>query len=268
MIELAEKLNLDVTLVKKLKKLSDEKDKRVERVAENCFKNGFSCLDAESDIMRLAVILKCAEKLKEKYDYYGISEDIYYDTLSDIKIWCDKNNNKGLLNYRWIKNHISFRLFKLGRLQFQFYECKNKTLFYNKLPFEYGEKLIYIHVPEGEKLQKEKCIDSIRCANEFFKKYFPDYNYRFYFCESWLLFDGNRNFMPDSSNIMQFASLFEHAYSINFDKQAIERIFGKRRWFIKNYPEKTSLQKRTKQYLKEKGTLGLGVGTIDKSTVV
>ena len=59
-------------------------------------------------------------KLKEKYDYYGISEDIYYDTLSDIKIWCDKNNNKGLLNYRWIKNHVSFQLFRLGRLQFQF----------------------------------------------------------------------------------------------------------------------------------------------------
>ena len=33
----------------------------------------------------------------------GISEKIYYDTMSDIKIWCKRNGNKGLKNYRWLK---------------------------------------------------------------------------------------------------------------------------------------------------------------------
>ncbi len=86
-----------------------------------------------SDIMRLAAALKASEFTFEKYRAKGIDETIFYDTLSDIGIWCRENDNKGLKNYQWIKNHVSFELFKLGRLQFQIYKCKNATLNYSKL---------------------------------------------------------------------------------------------------------------------------------------
>jgi negative regulator of flagellin synthesis FlgM len=54
--------------------------------------------------------------------------------------------------------------------------------------------------------------------------------------------------MKADSNILKFSSMFNHAYSIKIDEQAIERIFGKRQLFKKNYPENTSLQKSAKAY--------------------
>lgn len=261
MLELAKKINLSFNLIKRLEKVQSAD---VDRLAESCLKTGFYVLKKESDLMRLAVILKLAVLVKEKYTHFGIDEKIYYDTMSDIRIWCEHNGNKGLKNFGWLKNHVTFELFRLGRLQFQLYECKNRTLCYKKLPFDYGEKLIYVHVPEGEKLVKEKCIESIKLAENFFNTYFSDYTYKYYFCESWLLFDGNRFFMHENSNIISFMSLFEHCYSVKIEEQAIERIFGKRRIIKKAYPENTSLQKRAKKYIIDGNRLGFGVGVIKR----
>ena len=265
MLTLAEKLSLDYSLVRALKKLNDTSADKIRRLAEKCSGGDFSSLKKQSDLMRLAVILCCAVKVHERYKEKGISDEIYYHTMSDIKIWCENNGNKGLKQYGWLKNHVSFNLFRLGRLQFQLYECKNKTLLYHKLPFSYGENLIYIHIPQGEKLEKEKCTDSINMAQEFFREYFPDYTYNYYFCESWLLYEGNRDFMHKDSNILSFMSLFDIRYSVKYPEQAIERIFGKRQLFKKNYPENTDLQKRAKQFMMGGGRLGVGVGIIRNS---
>ena len=264
MTELALKLKLSENLIAKLNNLTTEELNKVSLCADRCSFGDFSCLKKEKDIIRLAVILRLAIKVKEKYTDAGIDEKIYYDTMSDIKIWCENNKNKGLHNYGWLKNHVCFQLFRLGRLQFQIYECKNKTLNYKKLPFSYSENLVYVHIPQGDKLLKENCIESFRYADEFFKKYFPDYKYRFYFSESWLLFENNRDFMSPDSNIIAFSSLFIHCYSVKIDSQAIERIFGKRRLFIKNYPEETSLQKRAKEYMLKGGKLGAGIAVRSK----
>ena len=260
MIELAKKLTLNNSLIEKLRLLSGKELKRIDTCFEKCSRGDFSCLKKESDIIRLAVILKCAVKVKEKYQKAGVSDKIYYDTMSDIKIWCENNGNKGIKEYGWLKNHVSFELFRLGRLQFQLYECKNRTLFYNKLPFSYGEKLVYVHIPQGEKLLKENCLASFTQAKDFFNKYFPDYKYKYYFCESWLLYEGNRDFMDESSNIISFMSLFDIRYSIKYPQQALERIFGKKYFFKSSYPENTKLQKSAKAYMLRGGRLGVGVG--------
>lgn len=265
MISLAKRIGLDESLIKRLGQLTEKENTRITLCTEKCVRGDFSCLKKENDIIRLAVILHLAVKVKEKYSAAGISDEIYYDTMSDIRIWCENNQNKGLKNYGWLKNHVCFELFRIGRLQFQLFECKSKALRYDKLPFERGEKVVYIHIPQGEKLIKEKCIDSIKRAGGFFGKFFPDYEYSYYFTESWLLFEGNRDFMAPDSNILAFASLYTHCYSMKIDVQAIDRIFGKRQLFKKNYPENTSLQKRAKQYMLKGNRMGAGTGVIDKN---
>ena len=132
------------------------------------------------------------------------------------------------------------------------------------LAFDYGEKLVYIHIPTGEKLNYVKCVESIELSKRFFKQLFPEYEYRYYFCESWLLFENNRDFMSAGSNIVSFMSLFDIRYSVGIDKQAIERIYGKRCIFKKNYPEKTALQLSAKKYMQSGKNLGIGVGVIAK----
>lgn len=260
LINLAVKIGLCDELVKRLETLDAEK---INKLSDICLDKGFNILERYNHLTRLAVILTLAVRIKERYEKAGISDEVYYDTMSDIKIWCEHNANRGLKNYGWLKNHVSLELFRIGRLQFQLYECKNKTLLYNKLPFSYGEKLIYIHIPEGEKLEKDKCLESLKKADEFFKVYFPTHDYRYYFCESWLLYEGNRKFMSRDSNIVAFMSLFRLCYSMSVDVQAIERIYGKRRLIKSRYAENTDLQKRAKQHMLKGGRLGIGIGIIE-----
>ena len=259
MIDLAKRIGLDESVITALKSLIDNKKPSIDTLSDKCMTKGFHILKGKSPMMALAVILKLAVDVKTKYDEAGIDEKIYYDTMSDIKIWCEKTDNKGIKEYMWLRNHVRFELFRLGRLQFQIYPCKNKALPYNKLPFKYGDNLINIHIPEGEKLDTDKCKESFQMAKDFFVEYFPDYKYDYYICESWLMFEGNRDFMKKDSNIVKFMDMFDICYSVKIDMQAIERIYGKRKCFKKNYAENTDLQRRAKAYMLEGNKLGIGI---------
>ena len=260
MTDLAEKIGLQPSVIRELKALSESKRELINKLSDKCISKGFHILKGKSPMIALAVILKLAADVKARYDRAGIDEKIYYDTMSDIKIWCEKTDNKGIKEYMWLRNHVKFELFRLGRLQFQLYECKNKTLLYKKLPFSRGDKLINVHIPEGERLDETKCLESFAAAERFFSEFFPGHKYKYYLCESWLLFEGNRDFMKDDSNIVKFMNMFEHCYSVKIDAQAIERIYGKRKLFKKNYPENTDLQRRAKDYMLKGNKLGIGVG--------
>lgn len=259
MINLAKKIGLHESVIREIESLIRDKKQSIDKIADKCMTKGFHILRGKSPIMALAVILKLAVDVKTKYDEAGIDEKIYYDTMSDIKIWCEKADNKGIREYMWLRNHVKFELFRLGRLQFQLYPCKNKTLLYGKLPFSYGDNLINVHIPEGEKLDNNRCIESFESAKAFFAEFFPDYKYDYYLCESWLLFEGNRDFMKEESNIVKFMDMFEICYSLKVDVQAIERIYGKRKLLKRNYSENTDLQRRAKRYMMNGNKLGAGI---------
>ena len=267
MNELINKIGLDETLEKEVSRLIKEKEQKINLLADKCEKHGFNALSNQNDLTRLAVCLKYAERTKEKYDALNIDEKIFYDTMSDIRIWCENNDNKGMRNFRWIKNHLCFELFRLGRLQFQLYTCNNPSYDYSLLPFDKGEKVIFIHIPQGERLNYSDCVSSLKAANEFFAAYFENYEYRFYICESWLLYEDNYLFMKPGSNILQFQSLFDIAMSKSDDRQTIERIFGKRRLLKSRYPERTELQRSAKKFMQNGNKAGIGLGIIDKEEI-
>lgn len=259
--DMLQRLGLEKALEQEVLDMLRAQDNKLQILADQWFE-GNDCLKTEPDIVRLAVIVKCLEKTKADYARLNIEDAVFYDTMSDIRIWCENNGNRGLNNDRWLNAHIKGQLFRLGRLQYQLYTCDNQTLDYSRLPFNRGEHVIYIHIPQGEKLLYADCMASISRAKAFFKIHFPDYNYKFFFCESWLLFEGNAAFMKPDGNIMQFASLFDLSYSVLDDKQAIERIFGQSQQKAADYPERTTLQRAAKQYMLNGHKLGIGIGTI------
>ena len=73
--------------------------------------------------------------------------------------------------------------------------------------------------------------------------------------------------MKPSCNILQFQSLFDIVMSTRDDKQAIERIFGKRHLIKKFYPENTSLQSSAKHFMLDGNRLGIGLGIINKDEI-
>ncbi len=265
--DLLKALNLDIGLEQKLIYAFSNNGEKIDRLCRICKEKSFSVLAKENDITRLAVCVRYCEYTREFYNQKGISDEIFYDTVKDISVWCKNNDNKGLKNYSWIKNHLKGELFRIGRLQFQMFQCKNVKLKYDLLPFDFGDNLIYDHIPQGEKLIFSDCVDSLLNAKAFFAKYVPDFEYEFFFCESWLLYNENWQFMKTDCNILQFQSLFDIVYSDDNDSQAVERIFGKRHLLKSKYPENTSLQKSAKKFMLDGNKLGIGIGIIAKDEI-
>jgi hypothetical protein len=265
---LANKINLNSELKNKVLSLV-EKDRAklislCKKADNDNFKSGFT----KNDMIKLAVaLLYSVEFTYPKYQKAVISDEIYFETMKDIAVWCENNNNKGLKNLPWIKNHLNSDLFKIGRLQFQIYKCDNRTLNYDLLPFNFGENLIYVHIPQGEKLVYAECVNSLKNAKSFFGEYFPNYDFDYFFCESWLLYGENWQFMNSSSNILQFSTLFDLVYSVEDDRQAIERIFGKRQLIKSKYQENTALQRSAKRFMQNGGKLGVGIGILFKGDI-
>lgn len=260
------RVGLNSDLIHTVAQFANHREKAVRRHYRKARKN-IAHLYKLSDLMCLAVVLLLMEDTYEEYQRLGIADDVFLDTMRDIDIWCANNKNQGLHNAGWIKNHLQLNLFRLGRLQFQMYTVPSMLPYASVLPCKGKAQVVNIHIPQGEKLDKEQCIVSLLEANLFFAKYFPDYTYTYYFCESWLLYDKNREFMEENSNILRFQSLFDIVYSKANDSQAIERIFGKRKLWKQQYAEQTSLQCRAKQYMLSGGNLGFGVGVISKDDV-
>lgn len=265
---LANKINLNSELKNKVLSLVKKDRAKLISLCKKADNDNFKSVFAKNDMVKLAVaLLYSVEFTYPKYQKAVISDEIYFETMKDIAVWCENNNNKGLKNLPWIKNHLNFELFKIGRLQFQIYKCDNRTLNYDLLPFNFGENLIYVHIPQGEKLVYAECVNSLKNAKSFFGEYFPNYDFDYFFCESWLLYGENWQFMNSSSNILQFSSLFDLVYSVEDDRQAIERIFGKRKIIKSKYEEKTTLQRNAKRFMQNGGKLGVGIGILFKGDI-
>lgn len=265
---LANKINLNSELKNKVLSLVERDRAKLISLCKKADNDNFKSVFAKNDMIKLAVaLLYSVEFTYPKYQKAVISDEIYFETMKDIAVWCENNNNKGLKNLPWIKNHLNFDLFKIGRLQFQIYKCDNRTLNYDLLPFNFGENLIYVHIPQGEKLVYAECVNSLKNAKSFFGEYFPNYDFDYFFCESWLLYGENWQFMNSSSNILQFSTLFDLVYSVEDDRQAIERIFGKRKIIKSKYEEKTTLQRNAKRFMQNGGKLGVGIGILNKNDI-
>ena len=88
--------------------------------------------------------------LKDKYSAYGIPDNVLIDTVSDIPIWmnhCMRFTGKwGMVDIGWLKNHFSFQLFRLGRIQF-----KAAPSAINARVYKSGTGSVIALAPEGMK---------------------------------------------------------------------------------------------------------------------
>lgn len=229
--------------------------------------NTLNCQSNFSQEKKLALALYNLPYVKAQYEKKGISDFIFYATMYDIKIWADryfkKSGKIGLENYDWIKHHLDLNLFRIGRLQYQF--AKIKFPYYIgikgliKADFLCGNCL-YLHIPEGEKLNYDACVESLENATTFFKSHYPNYKYKGIICQSWLLYKNNSFFMDEDSNIIKFQNLFNIVANSRNSTQAKERIFEYD--YDKNNP--TTLQKTLLNLQDKSNVLGEGFGFVKK----
>ena len=257
--EICKKIQLDEKLCEKALAWASENENFCRKFMPLLLKGKSNFARNLNGIQKLALTLSCLPSVYEAYAKKGIDEKIFTDTFSDIKIWCDnafeQYGEEGLVNIHWIAKHLSMKIFRIGRLQYEFSRflilphAKLKDVF--KCPYKLGEKCITLHIPQGEKLDTDKCLSSLQEANAFFEKHYPDYKYRCYTVITWLVNPELQTVLGDDSNIVRFGKLFNILGYVPDNDMNERRIFGYKK-DRENYSPKNALQAYTLSRIQKK----------------
>ena len=98
------------------------------------------------------------------------------------------------------------KLIRLGRLQFKLEQAIASS---EKFGLQEGDPVIGVHIPQGEPMRMDDVHNAYLLAQEFLPRYFPEHNYKYFTCGSWLLDHHFKDFLKPTSNILKFASEYE-----------------------------------------------------------
>ena len=265
---------------KQIEEYIKKHEKKISRYLKFCYKNRWEVHLKKDDFTKLCLVYAFLPEVKDRYAKKGISDEIFFDTMSDIKIWIndcrDNLHSTGLNELNWIMHHMNLNIFKIGRLQYQkmFYYMPNSYK-KNGEEIKFGDKIWNVHICRGEKLTIEACEKSFYMAQEFIREYFPEYPDNKFMCHSWLLYPTNKEFMPEGSNIIKFPELWDvishredpaSAYRWLFSVRYKNKVMLKNKKKTGSYgcteklPQNTIMQKKGVEYILNGGTLGDGFG--------
>lgn len=196
----------------------------------------------------------------------GIPFEVWRDTFTDLGIWqkaCRRECGvTGLKETAWLENHLRGKIFRLGRLQFapdradgEFVKRVSALNADTGATFSVseGERIYYVHIPEGAPLTTEACDKSFAAAASFFG------GRMLFVCDSWILSPKLRPLLPQSSNLAKFAGRFRIVSEDPSSRSAERYVFGTT-GEPDGYPERTSLQKAVKELLCKGGAVGTAAG--------
>ena len=216
---------------------------------------------ANEDIVWLTVCVMLADTTRDIYLRRGISEDIFYDTMSDITIWVNVSRRDwgtwGIHGqFGWLSNHLRATLFRLGRLQFEIKHFRCDEYKKDRRTVRHGDPVMNIHIPEGESLTREKRFDSYQRAHDFF-------GMDVFVCDTWLFYPRHVEFLQPDSKILDFMSDFDIIDSSEQtgDYGNMWRIYGRR----ENYdpaglPRDTGMRRAYADWLATENKTGSGYG--------
>ena len=210
-------------------------------------------------------LLFLTPQLKKMYSENGISEEIFYDTISDLRYKLDEcrlvHNACGTFVPIWYKGIFEMKIFALGRLQFElnniWFDCKINGKY---IPKE--TKILSVHIPRtGKPLLHELVIDSYNQAKMFFRNEFN--NEIIFVCNSWLLDPWNRTVLNDNSNLAQFFDDFTIVQTGNYkDYSETWRLFDCLYNNPDELPNNSSLRRAYIERIKSRQPTGYGTGVI------
>ena len=218
----------------------------------------------------MVFLMNNTEEMLQKYRERGIDEEIYWDTVADLKyklIECMECEEVcGTFVRGWFKEFFELNRFALGRFQYNYTEVgeNDAHTLSNGYEVKVDDPSLGFHIPSsGVPLTDEVRFDSYRKAHKFFRDFFNS-EYSVFECGSWLLFDKHPEFLPPHSNILKFYNDFTIMRSREKDEfHDGWRIFGKDSDKpIDELPTNNSLQKAYVEWMKAGNKTGDGFGMI------
>ena len=213
----------------------------------------------------MLLFLLLADKLKSRYFEKGISEEIFYNTLFDLRYKLDEcsliHGVFGTSAGWWYAGFFRLQRFALGRLQFEIITIKEDVAL-DGLVVPSGSKAINMHIPRTlTPLDRQETLDSYKLAAEFFSAEFIGGPIIFA-CDSWLLYPWLKEALGENSNIVRFANDFTLYKVGDYEDYALSwRVFDKKfDGDILALPSKTTLQRAFLERIKSGLPIGWGRG--------
>lgn len=212
----------------------------------------------------LVFVLLCSGYLEESYHKKGIPEAMFTNLMKDIKYKLDEcmevHQVFGVFVVSWYDLHLRGELMAFGRLQIHSYTYGDDPFTVFGTEIKAGDKVLNCHIPSSGPLTKEALLDSYRQIYAWY----PEYRIGDVLpirCGSWLLYPEYDEVFACSKNISEFRSHF-NVFSKHEKEEFSDcwRVFGVDAEPVDELPEKTSLQRAFKAYMKKGGTFGSGIG--------
>ena len=199
----------------------------------------------------------------------GVPDDVSWETLADLgrHMWLyrRRTGSAGLDTPWWIGLHFRGALFALGRLQFNPYQLRTGPagpLFWYDASavealgdeFRPGAPVLGAHIPESGPLDPRSVDESLRMAGGFFDTHFPERASRIVTCTSWLLDDQLLNYLPESSNIVQFQRRFTLLPgALDSDNSTLQFVLGRVPIALSELQPRTTLERALVKHIAEGG---------------
>ena len=208
-------------------------------------KSGLSVFTVE-----LLMQLQAAGPLKGIYEEKGYSEDLYWDTVMDLQyklLECHEVYGVwGTVAAEWQSGFFRCEMFQLGRLQ---YEPIGLPIDEYK-GYKKGDRVYNLHIPYCGPMTPEAVMASLMTAHAFFCRELTDGILPVHL-HSWLIYPDHYAVYPEGGNLRKFYDLFDVFEPLEKPKNPyLWRIFGIEK--CEDYatlPQRTSLQRRIKEYL-------------------
>lgn len=217
----------------------------------------------------MLLLMNAAQRCKEDFSATGISEEIFFDTFSDLRckaLECKAIHDVwGTFVAFWYPIFYSLDLLKLGRLEYENSPYPQDTPYtFGNITIKKGDPVKNIHIPSsGEPFNTQARIDSYRRAYEFYKDELNG-GPLICVCHSWLLYPPYKALLSPQSNTLSFMEDF-HIISQDDEKGFGDawRLFGKEaNKPMADWPEDTSMRRAYKDYFLSGGTSGEGFGVL------
>lgn len=120
-----------------------------------------------------------------------------------------------------------------------------------------ADKVVSIHIPSDGKLDDEAVKATYPQMMEFLKTYFPEFDYKAFYCASWLLDPTLEELLGSASNIVKFGKGFRHRFIARDTGYGVFhfafRVTGKpgTDYPFDDLPETTRLLKAIKEHYKQ-----------------
>ena len=194
---------------------------------------------------------------------HGIDAAVSRRTLADLGRHMTHNRRRlgygGLtMNVDWLSSHFQGQLYQLGRLQFEMTQLGGTAaaaIAATGRAATAGDACLAAHIPDYcGPFSPSDCEESFALAASFFPQHFPQVAARIITCHSWLLDRRLPHYLSQTSNIVQFQSLFtvSHPDQAVDDDNFFASVFGTTDYHdLDALPQTTSLQRALVQNLRD-----------------